>query len=202
MLRNLLKKTQEGFTIIEVMIVLAIAGLILVVVLIAVPQLQKNQRNQARQSLASRIVTEINNFTGNNAGLPPTAATGAGASNFGSAAVVTPANTSFMTRYLGCTYAGGAGATAKCTSNIDDPQTGFPVGTTSTGATNSDTTAFAGIVGTPLTAAQSSPSANTGAIHYVSAATCNGEVAQIAQARNFAFMIRLEGGAVYCLDNK
>lgn len=70
MLRNLLKK-QRGFTIIEVMIVLAIAGLILVVVLIAVPQLQRNQRNSARQSILGRVDTELANYSGNNNGNIP-----------------------------------------------------------------------------------------------------------------------------------
>ncbi|MDO8265632.1 MAG: prepilin-type N-terminal cleavage/methylation domain-containing protein [Candidatus Saccharibacteria bacterium] len=72
MLRNLIKKGQKGFTIIEVMIVLAIAGLILVVVLVAVPQLQRNQRNEARKSILARINTEIANYSGNNNGSIPT----------------------------------------------------------------------------------------------------------------------------------
>ena len=70
---NKLKK-QSGFTIIEVMIVLAIAGLILVVVLVAVPQLQRNQRNEARRSIVARVVTEVNTFSGNNNGRIPTSA--------------------------------------------------------------------------------------------------------------------------------
>lgn len=72
MLRNLFKKRmQSGFTIIEVMIVLAIAGLIMVVVLVAVPQLQRNQRNEARRSILARISTEISNYSGNNNGRIP-----------------------------------------------------------------------------------------------------------------------------------
>lgn len=62
------KRPGDGFTIIEVMIVLAIAGLILVVALIAIPQLQRNQRNNARQSIMSRIATEVGNYSGNNNG--------------------------------------------------------------------------------------------------------------------------------------
>jgi len=50
-----LKKKTEGFTIIEVLIVLAIAGLIMLIVFLAVPALQRNQRNNARNSEASRI---------------------------------------------------------------------------------------------------------------------------------------------------
>lgn len=75
MFKKLLKKKESGFTIIEVMIVLAIAGLILVVVLIAVPQLQRNQRNSARQAILGRISTEIGNYIANNNGRVPTDAT-------------------------------------------------------------------------------------------------------------------------------
>ena len=52
MLRKLQKRkgNQEGFTIIEVLIVLAIAGLIMVVVFLAVPNLQKSQRNNSRKT--------------------------------------------------------------------------------------------------------------------------------------------------------
>ncbi len=68
------KKENAGFTIIEVLIVLAIAGLILVVVLIAIPQLQRNQRNESRRSIAARVVTEINSYSGNNRGEIPDSA--------------------------------------------------------------------------------------------------------------------------------
>lgn len=50
-----LHKDNKGFTIIEVLIVLAIAGLIMLIVFLAVPALQRNQRNNARNSDASRI---------------------------------------------------------------------------------------------------------------------------------------------------
>lgn len=66
-----LKKDNRGFTIIEVLIVLAIAGLIMLIVFLAVPALQRNQRNNARNSEASRIsslVTEcLSNRNGQNA---------------------------------------------------------------------------------------------------------------------------------------
>jgi prepilin-type N-terminal cleavage/methylation domain-containing protein len=62
------QKREEGFTIIEVLIVLAIAALILVVVLVAIPQLQRNQRNSARQNDASRVVTSVQNWSANNNG--------------------------------------------------------------------------------------------------------------------------------------
>ncbi len=66
-----LKKENEGFTIIEVLIVLAIAGLIILIVLLAVPALQRNQRNTSRKSDVGRIASSVNNFVSNNSGTLP-----------------------------------------------------------------------------------------------------------------------------------
>ena len=71
MFKNLLKKRQKGFTIIEVMIVLAIAGLIMVVVLIAIPQLQRSQRDSNRQNVVNRINSELGAYSSNNNGTYP-----------------------------------------------------------------------------------------------------------------------------------
>jgi prepilin-type N-terminal cleavage/methylation domain-containing protein len=43
------QKREAGFTIIEVLIVLAIAALILLIVFLAVPALQRNARNNSYQ---------------------------------------------------------------------------------------------------------------------------------------------------------
>jgi prepilin-type N-terminal cleavage/methylation domain-containing protein len=63
-----IKKKTEGFTIIEVLIVLAIAGLILLIVFLAVPQLQRNQRNNSRNNDASRISTLVTECLANRNG--------------------------------------------------------------------------------------------------------------------------------------
>lgn len=62
------KQNQRGFSIIEVLIVLAIAGLIMLVVFLAVPALQRNARNNARQSDASKFAAAINQCLSNNNG--------------------------------------------------------------------------------------------------------------------------------------
>lgn len=72
MLSNLKKRKEEGFTIIEVMIVLAIAGLIILVVLLAVPALQRNSRNTAIKNDASAIAGAINEYASSNNGRQPT----------------------------------------------------------------------------------------------------------------------------------
>ena len=68
------KKSEQGFTIIEVMIVLAIAGLIILIVMLAVPALQRNGRNTAIKNDASAVTAGIAEFSSNNDGALPTAA--------------------------------------------------------------------------------------------------------------------------------
>jgi|SRR6478672_11531005 len=65
---------KKGFTIIEVVLVLAIAGLIFLMVFIALPALQRNQRDTARKSDVSTISAAVNSYTGNNRGSYPTSA--------------------------------------------------------------------------------------------------------------------------------
>lgn len=74
-MRTKSKKLTQGFTIIEVLIVLAIAGLILAIVFLAVPALQRNSRNNAIRSDSANILAGVNEYISNNNGQMPTAAT-------------------------------------------------------------------------------------------------------------------------------
>lgn len=67
-----LHKSNKGFTIIEVMIVLAIAGLIILIVLLAIPALQRNGRNTAIKNDSSAIAGAISTFQSDNDGAAPT----------------------------------------------------------------------------------------------------------------------------------
>jgi prepilin-type N-terminal cleavage/methylation domain-containing protein len=71
-MRKQTNKLTQGFTIIEVLIVLAIAGLILAIVFLAVPALQRNSRNQGIRSDAASILAGVNDFIANNQGQLPT----------------------------------------------------------------------------------------------------------------------------------
>lgn len=96
---------QKGFTIIEVVLVLAIAGLIFLMVFIALPALQRNQRDTQRRSDVSRVNTQISNYQTNSRGsIPPVAS-------------FTDANTGFVAKYL-------EGTTATAGSEYADPSTG------------------------------------------------------------------------------
>jgi prepilin-type N-terminal cleavage/methylation domain-containing protein len=70
---NLLKK-EKGFTLIEIVLVLAIAGLILLIVFLAVSGAQKARRDQQRKSDASRVLSQLEQYASNNGGLYPTSA--------------------------------------------------------------------------------------------------------------------------------
>ncbi|HSX16351.1 MAG TPA: prepilin-type N-terminal cleavage/methylation domain-containing protein [Candidatus Saccharimonadales bacterium] len=78
MLKKLRKPNSSGFTIIEVLIVLAIAGLIMVVVFLAVPALQRSGRNNGLNTSANNLLAAVGNYASNNGGtLPATQAAGA-----------------------------------------------------------------------------------------------------------------------------
>lgn len=72
---NVLRKEknegQKGFTIIEVVLVLAIAGLIFLMVFIALPALQSSQRDTARKNDVSAVATAITSYGSNNRGAFP-----------------------------------------------------------------------------------------------------------------------------------
>ena len=85
MLNSLQKKRndQSGFTIIEVLIVLAIAGLILLVVFLAVPALQRNAHNTTKKSDVASVLGAMTEYVSNNGGSLPIAQTGIGSGNNG-----------------------------------------------------------------------------------------------------------------------
>lgn len=66
------KEKSKGFTIIEVVLVLAIAGLIFLMVFIALPALQRSQRDTQRKNDMSRLITALTNYQSNNKSTLPT----------------------------------------------------------------------------------------------------------------------------------
>jgi prepilin-type N-terminal cleavage/methylation domain-containing protein len=96
---NLLKK-EKGFTLIEIVLVLAIAGLLLVIVFLAVSGAQKSRRDTQRKTDLSRIAAQLESFASNNNGCYP-----------GMACTATTWNA-----FYGSNYITGA--------NLNDPTTG------------------------------------------------------------------------------
>ncbi len=65
---DIIGKKEGGFTIVEVMIVLAIAGLIILIVFLAVPALQRNSRNTQRSNDAGIVGAAVSECLGNRNG--------------------------------------------------------------------------------------------------------------------------------------
>lgn len=120
---------DKGFTIIEVVLVLAIAGLIFLMVFIALPALQRGQRDTQRKNDVSRINTQISNYQSSNRGDIP------------SATQMTATTTGFVTKYLG-----GGGSQAG--SEYKDPKggTGYTITTTNAEPTDNQVNYQTGVV--------------------------------------------------------
>jgi len=175
-------RKKSGFTIIEVVLVLAIAGLIFLMVFIALPALQRSQRDTQREEDMSRAQTAVVSFQKVNRGRTPVF-TGTAGQIWGScgrtgAAASTPSG--FCERYL---LVGG--------DTFEDP----------------DGTIYAfkdgGNVGTE--GGKNLMWSDEGVRHdiYVyEGATCDGENAiKSSGTRKVALRYALEGGGVTCVNN-
>ncbi len=116
-----LKKDNKGFTIIEVMIVLAIAGLIILIVLLAIPALQRNGRNTQVKNDASAVSAGVSEYKSNNDGQPPNSITSTLVSGTGGSNV---------------TIKVSGGVTVSATNNPNPGDVGYALATACTGSTS------------------------------------------------------------------
>ena len=65
-MKKQLSTSKQGFTIIEVVLVLAIAGLIFLMVFVALPALQRSQRDTQRRDDMSRLASALTQYQANN----------------------------------------------------------------------------------------------------------------------------------------
>ena len=70
---NSKKVSKPGFTIIEVVLVLAIAGLIFMMVFLALPALQRSQKDTQRRDDMARFAAQVAQYQANNRGNVPNA---------------------------------------------------------------------------------------------------------------------------------
>lgn len=75
-------KRKSGFTIIEVSLVLAIAGLIFLMIFVALPALQRSSRDTQRREDMMTLISEIKKYQSNNRGALPTDSGNASWANF------------------------------------------------------------------------------------------------------------------------
>jgi prepilin-type N-terminal cleavage/methylation domain-containing protein len=101
---NLLKK-DKGFTLIEIVLVLAIAGLLLVIVFLALSGAQKSRRDTARKNDAARMLAAIESCAsnGSNAGSYALCQTGAQLITGGYFSGTDPAGAAYTAAEVGTT---------------------------------------------------------------------------------------------------
>jgi prepilin-type N-terminal cleavage/methylation domain-containing protein len=81
---------SPGFTLIEIVLVLAIAGLILIIVFLGVAGAQRNRRDSVRKTDLNRLASQVETFAGNHDGnYPPDLSS---ASDWGASGTYTPSN--------------------------------------------------------------------------------------------------------------
>ena len=174
-------KNKKGFTIIEVVLVLAIAGLIFLMVFIALPALQRSQRNTQREDDLARVITAVNSFQSNNSGKVPFSSTATAASL-----------ATFVSRYIDetCELKNNAIECSDSSNEFRDPQGDFysivSVGEAAEGDND-----------------VSSSIANEKTFYGYYNASCGdeGRVKRGTGARDVAVFMKLEGGAIACNDN-
>lgn len=177
---------SRGFTIIEVSLVLAIAGLIFLMMFIALPALQRSQRDTRRREDMMELISQVKKYQTNNRGALP----GGGNKINDGGSLVVKANSvggdntwaGFYNKYLG--------------DNFIDPTGGsYELQVMNCGATGSGTDCNNSVL-------KSLPEAsfpNNYRIIVVLQATCSSEKAVVSSnPRKLAVLYRLEGAGVYC----
>ena len=169
-------KTKKGFTIIEVVLVLAIAGLIFLMVFVALPALQRSQRDTQRRDDMARFASQLSQYQANNNGKVPTDKA---------------SWNKFIADYLRVqTTSSGNNAENTAQDSFVDPS-----GQNYTVETVSDCSSDC---------AQKSESDDykDGKIRVYTNATCDGESPKYIKGnRKIAFTYKLEGAGIYCGNN-
>lgn len=200
------QSNKKGFTIIEVVLVLAIAGLIFLMVFVALPALQRSQRDTQRRNDLARVSTSLTQYqtnnqnTNNGTNLPGagTLAIDQGTLTCGNRPADYSSNTywpcSFVQRYMNSGDSDAAGGA----NEFQDPD-GTYYGLTI--APHSNT----GNVGN-LTNSNGVYSYNKNemdhVIYVITSAKCDGETAVDGSSRDYAVLYRLEGSGLYCIDDR
>ncbi len=182
-------KNKKGFTIIEVVLVLAIGGLIFLMVFVALPSLQRSQRNTQRREDIDRMYAAIIEYQKHNSGNLPF-----NKNKF---------DTNFATRYIdsSCVYGGrgndsvagyGSIVYLDCGEAFTDPDgSAYSIGIAHGGNQNQ----FLG---------DEQKWGRNHVIYVASKTKCGAKEDSIQAAtgsRDFVVAMTLEGGQIYCKDN-
>lgn len=182
-----------GFTIIEVVLVLAIAGLIFLMVFIALPALQRSQRDTQRRNDMAAMASQITQYQANNNGKLPR--TGGSVEAYDETKATNMDNWQCSNQATGnsasCFIRNYMNASGAAENTYKDPD-GWTYGLEIVDFTNftMPTDAFG-------------QGAKPYVIHLVEHAQCGEDesVIQSDNARDYAIVYKLEGSGTYCNDN-
>ncbi len=178
---------DHGFTIIEVLIALAIGGLIMVITIQTAAHVQRSQRDSSRQRIVNSVKSEMDDYAKNNKGVYPLITDGQN-NYYGQLcnANTTGCWSNFVTKYI------------QNHVDINDPSTGTP---------DINTTDNTHGVPQPYSNSGNTLPGGPGEVAVIYGAKCAGEdVSAVGdnsnRSVNFAVVIGLErSGTKFCADN-
>lgn len=177
---------KGGFTIIEVVLVLAIAGLIFLMVFLALPALQRSQRDSERQRMLGNLSAQVRKYQQNNNGRLPNpgsfdAVADGDAEPIDTWCTGTATNTA---KNFICNYMNGADAQH---NEWLDP-TGYAYGLTIKKLTNGEEVAL------------SREDYEDHMVYLLTSARCGDDEKGVysSNSRDFVVMYKLEGSGTYC----
>lgn len=218
--------SKQGFTIIEVVLVLAIAGLIFLMVFVALPALQRSQRDTSRRNDMSRVDTSLVQYQTNHSNLSvnlPDVGTTAVSwtapkdNTFGTSGCSTNIACQFIRDYMNT----GSSENDGKKNNFEDPDgTPYsivitpnwdlhdPTGVTYTpeaGGANAAKSQLSGEPANGFTIANvegGGEAYDAHVIYIVPGGRCSGDKVLKSTKRHFAILYRLEGAGTYCIDDQ
>lgn len=180
--------SKKGFTIIEVVLVLAIAGLIFLMVFLALPAMQASQRDTERRNALSLFASQLTQYSANNRGKVPS--TDAEWESFMKAYLVKPKT---------------ADAKAEAVMN-GESSLGYEFDASDSEFVDPDGTSYGWKFVEELKSNSDAVTVKATSIDHIiyiySNATCEGEaIVPSTGKRKVAFQYKLEGAGVYCGHN-
>lgn len=213
-------KSKEGFTIIEVVLVLAIAGLIFLMVFVAFPALQRNQKDARRTQDIGRVQSSLINWQNNHNNRLPEPSNGAmsiewtATENFNDENACQNAACQFVRDYLNSAAVGSDNVLNNTFEDPDRELYNFVITANVSGSSKNDITNLNTVSYNDYSelVVESSPSdgdlqsVTIGgekpfeqyAIYIIPGATCDQDHAISANKNDFAILYRMEGAGVKC----
>lgn len=209
--------SKQGFTIIEVVLVLAIAGLIFLMVFIALPALQRSQRDTSRRNDMSRVDTSLVQYQTNHSNLSVNLPDTGNADKYWPAPNDNTFGDSGCGDNIACQFVrdymntGSSENDGKANTFEDPDGTPYsvvitrnwglyqpapvtPTGTSSSLAVSGD--------GYTIVNANGGNAYDAHIVYIVPGGRCSGDTVVQSTKRHFAILYRLEGAGTYCIDDQ